>query len=212
MTSASAPDLPAPDLSMADYDDPFASNETPHRSLRGHFLIAGPHLRDRNFFKTVVLVLEHTPAGAMGLVVNRPSSLAVANALAGHFDLPETDETVYLGGPVEPADLFLIHHNDAWDGESVQVAAGVFVTTDPQAFEAIVLADHVEPRRIVSGYAGWSPGQLESELDTGDWLVLDAALPDVFAPDPYKLWDELKDRARESHRLIPHPTPHPEWN
>ena len=181
-------------------------------SLRGHFLVAGPHLRDRHFFKTVVLILEHTPVGAMGLVVNRPSSLAISNALAGHFDVPETEETVFLGGPVEPADLFLIHHNDAWDSESVQVAAGVFVTTDPSAFEAIVMAERVEPRRIVSGYAGWGPGQLEAECESGDWLVTDAALPDVFAPDPYQLWDELKDRVCESHRLVAAEAPHPEWN
>ena len=181
-------------------------------SLRGRFLIAGSHLRDRNFFKTVVLVLEHTPAGAMGLVINRPSSLAVAHALAGHFELDESDETVFLGGPVEPADLFLLHHDDAWNDVSFEIAPGVFVTTDPQAFEAIVTDQRAQPRRVLSGYAGWGPGQLESELETGDWLSLEASLPDVFGTDPYELWDGLKERALAEHRLIPAHAPHPEWN
>lgn len=181
-------------------------------SLRGQFLVAGPHLRDRNFFKTVVLVLEHTAIGAMGLVVNRPSSLTVCNALAGHFELVENDETVYLGGPVEPTDLFLLHHNDSWDEASVEVAPGLFVTTDPQAFEAIVATKRREPRRVVSGYAGWSSGQLDAELASGDWLVTDVSVPDIFAADPYELWDEMKHRVSRALPLTAAVAPHPEWN
>ena len=181
-------------------------------SLRGKFLVAGPQLRDRNFFKGVVLILEHTAIGAMGLVVNRPSSLSLANALAGEIELPCSDELVFIGGPVEPDHLFLIHHNHGWSHASVEVSPGVHVTTDPEAFEAVVTSQEHEPRRILSGYAGWAPGQLEGELASGDWQVVDASVADVFGPDPYMLWDDLRSRISQSNRLIRVETPHPEWN
>ena len=182
-------------------------------SLRGHFLVAGPRLRDRNFFKTVVLILEHTPAGAMGLIVNRPSSLSVTNALAGQTDHCTTDDNVFLGGPVEPDHLFLLHNNFTWQDASVEVSPAVYVTTDPQAFDAIVCSGkESEPRRVLSGYAGWAAGQLDDELQTGDWLVTDCSVPDVFSADPYVLWDQLRERINESHRLLPSNSPHPEWN
>ena len=93
-------------------------------SLRGHFLIAGCELRDPNFFKAVVLIVEHTEEGAMGLVINRPSSLSVSNALAGHFDIPETGETVYCGGPVEPDAFFVLHNVVEHSGGECPVAGG----------------------------------------------------------------------------------------
>ena len=80
------------------------------KSLRGQYLISGKWLRDPNFYKTVVLMVEHNAQGAMGLVVNRPSSVTVAHALSEHFNLPETDDLVYVGGPVEPSALFVLHN------------------------------------------------------------------------------------------------------
>ena len=79
------------------------------KNLRGSYLIAGRHLKDPNFFRTVVLIVEHNETGSMGLVLNRPTDVEVRNALAGHFELPEADYPVYYGGPVEPNALFLLH-------------------------------------------------------------------------------------------------------
>ena len=71
-------------------------------TIRGHFLIAGPRLKDPNFFKAAVLLVEHNDEGAMGLVINRPSSVTVANALAGHFELPQASGFVYQAAGREP--------------------------------------------------------------------------------------------------------------
>ena len=71
--------------------------------IKGQFLIAGKQMRDPNFYRSVVLMVEHGESGAMGLVVNRPSNVSGARALSEHFDLPESDQLVYVGGPVEPA-------------------------------------------------------------------------------------------------------------
>ena len=189
------------------------SNAPNKVSLKGRFLVAGPKLRDRNFFKAVVLMLEHSGDGAMGLVVNRPSSLSVANALCGHLDLPDDGEPVFAGGPVEPADLFLLHEDRGLDGQSVEVVDDLFVTTAAGAFEAILDNDGPpRARRILCGYAGWSAGQLEAELATGDWLTVPATAEAVFDADPYELWDELKEGFTSAHQIIPNATAHPDWN
>ncbi len=185
------------------------------KSLRGHFLIAGCRLRDPNFFKTAVLIVEHNDSGAMGLIVNRPSSLTISNALAGHFDIPDKGQLVYIGGPVEPENLFVLHtQSKLSDGESA-VVEGLFVGTTHDAFEPIVkdaLDGDPAQFRVFLGCAGWGPQQLEGELARGDWHTLAASSDVVFSEDPYSVWDELLRRVHESHRLLPQITPHPEWN
>lgn len=183
------------------------------KSLKGRFLVAGPKLQDRNFFKTVVLMLEHSGDGAMGLVVNRPSSLSVANAVSGHIEIPDDGEAVFAGGPVEPADLFLLHEDRSLDGQSVEVVDDVFVTTAAPAFEKVLEPAAVpRARRVLCGYAGWSPGQLENELRTGDWMSVEATAEALFDTDPYELWDELKADLTSRHRLVADGATHPDWN
>jgi putative transcriptional regulator len=189
-------------------------------SLRGQFLIAAKHLRDSNFFKTVVLLLEHNQQGAMGLVINRPSSVPVSQVLAEHFELPETGEVVYMGGPVEPGSLFILHNTFA-GGDSDCVSSpppveGVFVGCSKELFQSVVQAvsegDEATRFRIFSGCAGWAPKQLESEIGRGDWLIAPASPEYVFHKDPYAVWDELMHSFRKAHPLIPAAIGNPEWN
>lgn len=185
-------------------------------SVRGKCLVAGTELRDPNFFKTVVLILEHASDGAMGLVVNRPSSLTVQNALAGHLDLPEADEMVFVGGPVEPADLFLLHNNNEvaadFDGPE-PILPGVFVTNTADQFDAVLTSSQANlMSKVFSGYAGWGPSQLEAELARGDWLIADANYETLFKRCAYELWDELRASVQKSHRMFSVDSPNPEWN
>lgn len=185
-------------------------------SLRGKFLVAGPKLRDSNFFKTVVLLLEHTEEGAMGLVLNRPSSLTVGNALAGHLEPTDGEEMVFVGGPVEPADLFLLHTNDTVAGEfdvAPEVVAGLFVTNAADQFEAVLSAPKNGAKtRVFCGYAGWGPGQLEGEIGRGDWLAVDAECDALFGTSVYDLWDDLRTAVTRSHRFLACEDANPELN
>ncbi|MEZ6058144.1 MAG: YqgE/AlgH family protein [Planctomycetaceae bacterium] len=186
------------------------------KSLQGQFLIATCGLRDSHFFKTAVLIVEHGKDGAMGLVINRPSSVTVSNALGGQFDLPDIDDLVYVGGPVEPAALFVLHGDPNLCGEESPVVPGLFIATNAEVFEEVLSAvaegDHNFPCRLYSGCAGWAPGQLEGEIDRGDWLALPASPELVFHDDPYAVWDNLLQAAYRSHRLLPDECDHPEWN
>lgn len=186
------------------------------QSFRGQFLIAAKHLRDPNFFKTVVLLLEHNQHGAMGLVVNRPSSVTVAQVLSEHFELPETGEVVFMGGPVEPGNLFILHNADELDFSESPPLEGVYVGCTKDVFESVVQAvsegDDDARFRVFSGCAGWAPKQLEGEINRGDWLLHEASPEFVFHKEPYEVWDELMRTFQKAHQLLPAATDHPEWN
>ncbi len=184
--------------------------------IRGQFLVAGKQMRDPNFYRSVVLMVEHGESGSMGLVVNRPSNVSVARALSEHFDLPESDQLVYVGGPVEPAALFVLHSAGEFESQESDVVPGIYVGSSPDVFERVIEqvvggSDDLE-FRVFAGCAGWGPGQLEGELEHGDWHILPAGAPEILPGDPYTLWDELVERIHETNRTIP-PTPgNPEWN
>jgi putative transcriptional regulator len=186
------------------------------KSLRGQCLIAGKQLRDPNFYKTVVLMVEHGAEGGMGLIVNRPSSVTVAHALSEHFHLPETDDLVYVGGPVEPAALFILHNAAELDEPQCPILPGLFLGSSAGAFESVVRSGaegEAELRyRILSGCAGWAPGQLEAEIARGDWFLHPACAPLIFHDDPYQVWDLMLQRVYTANRLIPHTAKNPDWN
>lgn len=165
------------------------------KSLSGHFLIAAKHLRDPNFYRSVVLMVEHNESGAMGMIVNCPSTVTVTEALSGHFQLPETGALVYKGGPVETAALFILHNSTEFDGTESSVVPGLYMGDSARVFEQIVrsAADGNDELqfRIFAGCAGWGPGQLEGELDRGDWYSTPASLELVFGNDPYQVWETV---------------------
>jgi putative transcriptional regulator len=175
------------------------------QSLRGRYLIAGRHLKDPNFFRTVVLLVEHNEAGSMGLVLNRPTAVEVSQALSGHFELPEAHDSVYSGGPVEPQALFLLHDAAEQAGGELPVLPGLFVGANADVFEKIVTtATATGVRyRVFSGCAGWGSGQLEGELARGDWHVAPAETKDIFDADPYAQWEDLITEVASRHPLFP---------
>lgn len=185
-------------------------------SLNGQYLIAGPKLNDPNFFRTVVLILEHGSAGAMGLVINRPTPVAITEALKNHFELPPTAACVFEGGPVEPSALFILHNNQELDSDARLVAPGVYVGSSAEVFQDVVRSAALEMSqtrfRIYAGCAGWGPHQLEGELSRNDWLLLPASEAEVFSGDPHRLWKELRQQALARHRLLPDAEGNPELN
>jgi putative transcriptional regulator len=187
------------------------------KSLRGQCLVAAKHLRDQNFYKTVVLIIEHGQHGAMGLVINRPSSLLVCHALAGHFQgLAELDDLVYFGGPVEQSALLMLHNAADLSGGDKPVVPEVFIGNSQHAFEEVVQrAGRRDPSlkfRVFSGCAGWAPGQLEGELARGDWYLFPASHQLVYHEDPYSLYEQVLQKVARQYRVVEAECPHPHWN
>lgn len=166
----------------------------------GRLLVALPALDDPNFARSVVLILEHDDEGALGLVLNRPTTTPIDEVLAGWSSLAAEPANLYGGGPVEPQAV--VGLAVARDQTTVGVGiAGRIRTVDPTEDPAL-LAGEVERARIFAGYAGWAPGQLEAELDQDAWLVVDATPDDVVSEHPQELWHDVMARQEGSARLM----------
>ena len=170
-------------------------------SLRGQLLIAAPSLEDPNFARTVVVVGEHTPEGALGVVLNRPSDTAVAEAVPDLAALVDDDDVVHVGGPVQASAVLVLAEfapQAAGRGQMVLEDVGFLAVEDdpPAASDGWLRA------RVFAGYAGWGPGQLESELEREDWIVEPCRTDDVFASAPDRLWSHVLERKGGRYRLV----------
>jgi len=163
---------------------------------KGRLLVATPPLDDPNFDRTVVYMLEHQADGALGVVVNRPTEETLSDPLDRWDELQSEPTTVFSGGPVEPNALIaLALAREPLDGVTDELApisgrvSSADLSTDPA-----LIAGRVTAVRIFRGYAGWGPGQLEGEIASGSWLVIDAEEGDVFDRSPQGLWREVLRR------------------
>ena len=156
-------------------------------SLQGHLLVAAPRLLDPNFRRTVVLMLQHTDEGALGLILNRRTKAAIKDVWSQMSDKPcECDARLHLGGPVE-GPLMAVHQEaDLCDDE---VLPGVYFTPESTKIEQLVLRDGTTFKLFV-GYAGWGAGQLESELEEGSWLTCRAQPEHAFVQTD-DLWETV---------------------
>jgi putative transcriptional regulator len=156
-------------------------------SLKGQLLLASPALFDPNFRRAVVLVTEHNEEGAAGIVLNRPSRTAVADAVPDLLPLVDEEEPVYVGGPVqESAVLVLAEFDDPGEAAMLIVDDVGFVPGDGD-FD--LLAAATRRVRVFAGYAGWGPGQLEAELEESSWLLSDVATDLIFSVPPDRMWE-----------------------
>lgn len=169
-------------------------------SARGQLLIAGPSLLDPNFWRTVVLVIEHNEEGALGLVLNRPSETAIGEAVEELDELVGAEELLFIGGPVQPSAVIVLAQFED-PGEAALTAfddVGVLGT----ASSPPELSVGVRQARAFVGHAGWGPGQLEAELERDDWIVEPARLDDAFSDAPPGLWSTVLTRKGGSYALV----------
>jgi len=167
-------------------------------STRGKLLIAGPALLDPNFFRAVVLVVEHSDDGALGLVLNRPSETTVGEAVSELDALLDLDDPLYIGGPVQPSALIVLAEFD--DPE-----AAALISFDDIGVVATGASDEppgVRRGRAFAGHAGWGPGQLDSELERGDWITEPAGREDAFSSTPEDLWESVLTRKGGSYAIV----------
>ncbi|MCA9058645.1 MAG: YqgE/AlgH family protein [Planctomycetaceae bacterium] len=182
----------------------------------GQLLIAADHLRDPNFYRSVVLMLEHTEEGAMGLVVNKPSGITVETALNEQMTDVKCETPVFLGGPVERSALFVLHNSPILGKQDEQILPGLYLAGSHDSFEEVVRAGTQSSGpanfRVFCGYAGWGGGQLEGELARGDWHLQPGDAPLVLEEDPYGTWEICLRRLHRANRILPHNVRNPDWN
>jgi putative transcriptional regulator len=164
-------------------------------TLRGRLLVATPPLVDPNFDRAVVLMLEHGDDGALGIILNRPSAIALDDVLPEWQVFAAAPAVVFTGGPVSPDAVIALGRAgpDAIDGwvPIIDDLGTVDLGRDP-----LDLGVPLDDLRVFVGYAGWAPGQLEGELEANAWFVVDLRRDDPFFPTPERLWREVLKRQR----------------
>jgi putative transcriptional regulator len=163
-------------------------------SARGRLLVATPDLRDPNFARTVVLVLEHDDDGALGVVLNRPSETDVAELFPDWRAAVPEPTVAFVGGPVSPDSVIALARGDRDEAVDGWIPFHDTLGTVDLARNPADLLVEVRAVRVFAGYAGWAPGQLEGELELGGWFVLDAEPDDAFTPEPDELWASVLRR------------------
>jgi putative transcriptional regulator len=179
-------------------------------TLRGHLLVATPALVDPSFRRTVVLVTEHTEEGAMGVVLNRETPVAVAEAVPHLGELAGEGAVVYVGGPVQPeAVVALAEFVDPSSAAAIAFEAVGYVRADaePESLEGAVAR-----LRVFAGYAGWGGGQLDAELEESAWIVEPAHVEDVFCNTPGELWSAVLRRKGGPYAFLATMPPDPALN
>lgn len=161
----------------------------------GMLLLASPELLDPNFVDAVVLLLDYNEEGALGVVLNRPTVLPVADVLGEWGDVVEEPEVLFQGGPVA-TDGALAVALAAPGGEN---GAGFQPVLDRLGLldldtPAELVQGTVDRLRIFAGYAGWGTGQLEAEIEEGAWYVVPAQVDDIFGADTRDLWRQVMRR------------------
>jgi putative transcriptional regulator len=167
--------------------------------LTGHLLLSNATLFDPNFRRTVVLIGHHDEDGAVGVVLNRPLGVPVADAVPPLADLVDTAEELFEGGPVQPDAAVVVA--EFLDPSIASVVAFGTVGFLPDEVDGDERTGIVRAR-IFAGYSGWGPGQLEAELDEDAWLLTPATEADVFCDDPHHLWDAVVTRLGPAYAVL----------
>ncbi len=159
----------------------------------GRLLIARARLPDPNFAAAVVLLITHgADEGTLGVVLNRPSALEVQKAFPDDDIFAGRDDALYRGGPVSLETIIVLREGGDPPGDAIPILRDVYLVRDDSGLEELLAARPPAQRvRFYAGYAGWSPGQLEDEIERGVWGLLSGDKRWIFSPDPGELWERL---------------------
>ena len=164
---------------------------------KGKLLVADKGLIDPNFYQSVVLLVDYNENGSMGIVINRVSDITPSSLLPDIQELESYDGQIYVGGPVAVYGVLVLLKSGDAPGGAENVFGAVHISGDSKLLRQLSargLGEH--ELRLYAGYAGWTAGQLENEIQRGDWHVLPATEELVFSERPQDVWKELVPASR----------------
>ena len=180
---------------------------------KGIFLIADPKLRDPNFSQTVVLLCEHNDQGTLGVVVNRPTTLRLSEAIPSINGEHSASDVIYSGGPVQPDHIMALYRAEDQVPESQHVADGMYLGGSLSILEDMLASSAATNSiRAYVGYSGWSSNQLELELGEQSWKVVPANQKFVFDMEPTRVWATLLASLGDEYSIYASMPPDPTMN
>ena len=167
-----------------------SDESTDRRGVAPALLVSMPQLADPNFHQSVILLCEHDPHGAFGLVLNRRTQTP-ASSVVRLTPPVETDNglELWIGGPVEPERGWILTGAEPDDDEGIRVSEGVYLSTSQDFLRRVLEQPSPTRTRLLTGYAGWSAGQLDAELSASAWLTADADADFIFTTQADVMWE-----------------------
>jgi putative transcriptional regulator len=169
-----------------------------HTSLAGQLLVATPTMADPRFHQSVILMVKHDSDGALGIIINhlaaeRPLA-TVLRAVGADADGVSGTIQIFIGGPVQPEVGFVVHSPDYHRPETMDIDDHVAMTSNREILRDIATKHGPKQSLIAFGYAGWSAGQLDNELEHRAWYTAPDDADLIFEIDREKVWDEAVKR------------------
>ncbi|MEI8366140.1 MAG: YqgE/AlgH family protein [Parachlamydiaceae bacterium] len=158
---------------------------------KGTFLIAAPDNEMGLFFRSVILVCEHSGNGSFGLVLNKNLDLELPEHIINIDNLANTRVGIRASGPVQTNQMMLLHTSDRLPEQTLQICDNVFLGGDLQFLQEVITDENGPDIFLCFGYAGWGSGQLEREFLDGNWYIHPASAQQIFHTPPEKLWPTL---------------------
>lgn len=166
--------------------------DEPPGYLEGQLLVATPAIIDSCFARSVVYVCAHNSTGAMGLVINHTIENVSYGDILKQLSIPSAGAKrkmpVYFGGPVEAARGFVLHSADYAQEETIHMPNGISLTSNLQILRDIASGQGPQKNILALGYSGWSPGQLEAEIESNSWINVPASEKILFETDDSAKW------------------------
>lgn len=158
---------------------------------KGTFLIATPDVETGMFFRSVILLCEHSPSGSFGIVINKNLELELPEEILALENLNNPHVGIRAGGPVQTNQMMLLHSSPSIPDQTIQISEGVYLGGDLQFLHETILKEEGPKLLLCFGYSGWQAGQLEREFLDGGWFLYPATAKHIFETPPEKLWQTL---------------------
>ena len=166
--------------------------------FEGSFLIASKSMPDPRFSKSVILLINFSSDGAMGIVLNRPHKISLKDVLMDMNVSQVNSNTripIFNGGPVSLEKGFLLHNSDIELEESIEInGTNCFLNSSKDALASLCSNEVNSGVNLYLGCCGWSPGQLEAEIHSEGWMIAPGSIDDIFDDDPSQLFGKVLRR------------------
>ena len=159
---------------------------------KGRFLVATSNLAQTSFKETVIFVTHYSSRGATGIAINRPANIPMKEAFPSVKELENINDTIFLGGPVKTDGIFVLMKTKRPHAGMREVVDNIYFTVGINAvIHGVPKSVEGEATRAYAGYSGWAPGQLQAEIERGDWIIVEADPGIIFDENPDNVWKQL---------------------
>ncbi len=179
-----------------------AQSRRPEDLAVGRLLVTPRDAADPHFAESVILLVHYDATSAVGLMINRRTTIALSRALHSLKGAAQRSDAIYVGGPVETDTAMALLRSRSKPDAGVAVLKDTYLSPSQKALEGVLSGGaSANDLRVYVGYSGWGPGQLDNEVRLGAWYIMDGNTALVFDPNPDAVWNRLIARTESNVAL-----------